>query len=138
VFAATMKKNKTLIIIDDDEEDVMMLCDVVRELDNNIDFVIANNGEDALEKIQALQSLPDFIFLDLNMPRMNGKQCLKEIRKNDNYSGVPVIIYTTSSSERDKVESAELGISHFIIKPNTYQEIFTVVESILQIPRASK
>lgn len=61
--------------------------------------------------------VPDYIFLDLNMPLMTGKECLQQIRKLPRLSDVPVIIYSTSASQRDIQDSMELGASTFITKP---------------------
>lgn len=75
-----MKKVSTILIVDDDEDDKEMFIEVVSEIDNSTNCIQASNGYEALEILEKNISLPDLIFLDLNMPRMNGKQCLQSIK----------------------------------------------------------
>jgi DNA-binding response OmpR family regulator len=94
--------------------------------DLNIPFncFFANNGEVALKHLKdETIPLPDFIFLDLNMPKLNGKECLIEIKKLPRYSTVPLIIYTTSSNQKDKQEIMQLGAHYFLTKPTRISEL---------------
>ena len=63
------------------------------------------------------------IFLDLNMPRLNGKQCLAELKREAHLRDIPVIIYSTSSEKRDIEETSRLGAAHFLTKPNKFEEL---------------
>ncbi|MCW3110267.1 MAG: response regulator receiver protein [Segetibacter sp.] len=114
-----MSQNLTLLIVDDDEDDKEMFIEVATDIDASITCIKAANGFDALQLLKKEEIIPDFIFLDLNMPRMNGKQCLEHLKKNERLTLIPVIIYTTSKSSEDKEEVKKLGAVHFITKPSS-------------------
>ena len=73
---------------------------------------------------------PDFIFLDLNMPRMNGRQCLTELKKQPGLCNIPVVIYTTSSENRDREETLALGAAAFITKPSGIEELIQSLQNV--------
>jgi CheY-like chemotaxis protein len=119
-----MEQQKTLFIIDDDEDDQLFLHEAMSDLNIPIDCYYANNGELALQQLRSEQiPVPDFIFLDLNMPKLNGKECLIEIKKMPRYASVPIIIYTTSSNQKDKHEIMQLGAHYFLTKPTRISEL---------------
>lgn len=124
-------KYTSLLLIDDDIDDRMIFGEVLKELAPDIIYYEAINGEDALTKLNN-HLIPDLIFLDLNMPRVDGKQFLAEIQQLDHLKHIPVIIYTTSSHESDKKETRELGASYFLTKPNSLHELTHILTDILQ------
>lgn len=78
----------------------------------------ANDGIEALNKLQDEQvSRPDYIFLDLNMPRMDGRQCLMEIKRQSRLRDIPLVVYSTSSDEDFQAEMKKLGATAYIVKP---------------------
>jgi CheY-like chemotaxis protein len=85
---------------------------------------------EALSLLKDPSITPDYIFLDLNMPRMDGKECLKEIRKRNHLKEIPVIIFTTSAAEKDKDEAKRLGATSFITKPPL---IDTLAQKLLEV-----
>lgn len=98
-----------------------MFCEAINEIDAGIKCVDAKNGELALQYLQDEKApLPDFIFLDLNMPRLSGKQCLVEIKKLDHLRSIPVIIYSTSNHPQDKEQTKQLGAFGFLHKPTKF------------------
>ena len=119
-----MPGQKVLFIVDDDEDDQLFLNEACNDLKIPIDFFFANNGEAALKQLRENSfPVPDFIFLDLNMPKLNGKECLTEIKKMPLYSQVPVIIYSTSSHQKDIHEIMQLGADYFLTKPTRISEL---------------
>jgi CheY-like chemotaxis protein len=74
--------------------------------------------------------IPNVIFLDINMPQMNGWQCLSALKSDPATKEIPVIIYSTSSHERDKQIAMELGASGFITKPSNYHSLRSILTSI--------
>src|SRR5688572_5130051 len=99
-----------LHIIDDDIEDQEIFIEAVKEVSGNIECSASTSGEDALHKLaMATTSRPDLIFLDLNMPKLNGKQVLKEIKKSPGLKEIPVIMYSTSFAPRDIEEIKQNG-----------------------------
>jgi CheY-like chemotaxis protein len=120
------------MIVDDDEEDVELFCEALKEIDHDVECISASNGEDALFKLTKEESpLPDYIFLDLNMPRLNGKQCLKRLKIHSKLRDIPVIIYTTSKLKEDMEETRHLGAVHFLTKPNKLNDLRKAITYIL-------
>jgi CheY-like chemotaxis protein len=123
-----MTNNVSFLIVDDDADDRMLFIDAVKEIDETIECKIAKNGEQALQFLtNAEYRLPDFIFLDIRMPRMGGKKCLFEIKKDERLKHIPVIIYTTSKAVEESKELRAMGAFHFISKPRNADEIFYLV-----------
>jgi len=120
-----MKEAFTLLIIDDDEDDKEMFIEAVSEINSCIRCLKASNGYEALQMLQNASIVPDFIFLDLNMPRMNGKQCLRQLKMCEKMRSIPVIIYSTSKLTEDKEDTDKLGAVHFITKPSSIQALKT-------------
>jgi CheY-like chemotaxis protein len=113
-----------LLLVDDDEDDRELFCLAIRDLDPSIRVSIAVNGEEALSMLSIDKHYkPDFIFLDLNLPRVTGKECLAQLKKVNHLRHIPVIIYTTSKLEEDKAETKKLGAAHFITKPSKLTEL---------------
>jgi CheY-like chemotaxis protein len=107
-----------LLLVDDDEDDRDFFLEVVETITQNVECTSAQNGLDAWRLLNEKAYIPNLIFLDLNMPVMNGKQFLSEIKKNTNLKDIPVIILSTSSDESIIKEVKNLGASDFITKPN--------------------
>lgn len=116
-------KNKKLHIFfgDDDEEDVDFFKRAIKEASAEIKITIAKDGIQLLEFLQIV--LPDIIFLDLNMPRMNGIDCLKEIRNQKKFDDVPVIIYSTTAEKAHIDMTYALGANMYIQKPENFTKI---------------
>lgn len=126
-----MTKRKTIFLADDDIDDQGLFADALKDIDNEITLVTAVNGLEALSVAKGLQSAPDFIFLDMNMPLMNGMQCLQELKKIPAMTEVPVIIYSTSSYKKD-IEKAKLaGATDYIVKPFSFAELREKIRAIL-------
>lgn len=91
------------------------------------------DGEQALEILENNQfSLPDYIFLDLRMPKINGRQCLVQIKSDERLKHIPVIVYTTSKEVQETEEMQGLGAVHFITKPTDTEEIYYVISQVLE------
>jgi CheY-like chemotaxis protein len=91
-------------------------CSAIRKNNPSYKCLEAENGVEALKLLRSSQSLPDFIFLDLNMPKMDGRECLKELKKDDTLKDIPVIIYSTSEYSLDITATKELGADYFLTK----------------------
>jgi len=127
-----MKSNMSFFIVDDDADDRNLFIEAVKEIDPTIKCISANNGEQALALLNDPEtSLPDFIFLDLRMPRIDGKKCLFEIKKNERLKHIPVIIFTTSKDVEESIVLKEMGAFHFISKPNNPDEIYYLISFVL-------
>jgi DNA-binding response OmpR family regulator len=120
-----------ILIIDDDDDDSEFLRDAISQVNPDTSCAITSNAIDAIHglKSNSLQR-PDLIFLDLNMPRMSGKDCLKELKKDPAISEIPVVIYTTSKSHGEMVDTLGLGAVHFITKPSSFRQLCKYISDI--------
>lgn len=120
-------------LIDDDDDDQEIFSLALSNIDENIHCVTANDGIDALTRLHNEDKFtPHFIFLDLNMVRMNGRECLSEIRKIPRLDNIPVIIYSTSSEQRDISETKDLGAADYIVKPPSMALLEKRLEQVLR------
>ena len=126
-----MRKPFHFLIIDDDEDDKDFFCDAVTELDSGIACSSASNGVDALAMLPEFEVLPDYIFLDLNMPKMNGKQLLIHLKKHEEFRFIPVVIFSTSKSEDEMEETKRLGAIAFIVKPSSIRELVDELRTLI-------
>ena len=127
-----MEKLVTVLLADDDADDRALFIEAVNEVDNNIRCFTVSDGLQALKFLnEHARNLPDFIFLDLRMPRMTGRHCLHEIRQDKRFKDLPVIVYTTSDDVEDSAKLAEQGATHFITKPTNPDEIYYIVSQVL-------
>ena len=105
------------MIIDDDEDDKFFFKEATESMLNCLQCLFANDGADALSQLRKLERLPDFIFLDVNMPCMDGKECLKELKKDAMLKTIPVIMYSTSFTKESIDEFRALGSVQCLLKP---------------------
>ncbi len=127
-----MEMPKHFFIADDDPDDQELFIEALQGISKFCKCVTAFDGQEALQLLMnRLLFLPDFIFLDLNMPKINGKECLVEIKKNSLLKEIPVIIYSTSAEKKDKQETMQLGAVYFLQKPNSFAELSRALENIL-------
>lgn len=121
-------KDNICLLIDDDMDDQEIFALALEEVDDSYACVTASSAQDALEKLRDKRNpVPDYIFLDLNMPRMNGKECLTEIKKFEHLRHIPVVIYSTSSMKHDILETKKLGAFDFITKPFNMNDLVKVL-----------
>ncbi|ADV49117.1 response regulator receiver [Cellulophaga algicola DSM 14237] len=123
-----------IALADDDEDDRLLFKDAIEEIKIKTKLSLFTNGKELMDYLVLPNViLPEVIFLDLNMPIKNGMQCLKEIREHAKLRDLSVAIYSTSSSERDIEETFVNGANVYINKPNSFGELRTVIEKVLQL-----
>ncbi|MFD2999515.1 response regulator [Pontibacter toksunensis] len=132
------KKTIIILIADDDAEDRMLVRDALEEsrLKNNIHFV--ENGEELMDYLhhrgrfsdKSKYPTPGLILLDLNMPKKDGREALKEIKEDDTLKLIPVVVLTTSKAEEDILRTYNLGVSSFITKPVTFASLVDVMKTL--------
>jgi CheY-like chemotaxis protein len=127
-----MAKQFSFLLVDDDPDDTFLFGEVLRDVASSVVLSTAANGHEALEQLRASNPLPDLIFLDLNMPRMGGVECLSTLKSNAELSRIPVIIYTTSSQSKDIEETIQKGAVCFITKPSNIKELSEILTTIVQ------
>jgi CheY-like chemotaxis protein len=122
---------KKILIVDDDEDDKEFLCEAIQKIDTSAYCICVSDGLHALRLINDDSfNPPDFIFLDLNMPKIGGIQCLNTIRKLPNYEAIPVVIYTTSNISSDQFNLPDLGPISILSKPTRIAELSKAVDDI--------
>jgi CheY-like chemotaxis protein len=126
-----MSKVTTIMFVDDDPDDIKIFSEAVKEVDPGINFLSFSSGMKAMETLGAQKTLPDFIFLDVNMPRMNGIQFLEAVKKNKKYSDIPVVMYSTTKSADHERHARELGALYFFTKPVFFDDICNVIRDVL-------
>ena len=134
------KKPLPILMAEDDEDDRLLAQDAFMEsrLANPLFFV--NDGEELLDYLyhrgryvsKEQFPLPGLILLDLNMPRKDGREALKEIKSDANLQRIPIVVLTTSREEEDILRSYSLGVSSFITKPVTFDQLVEVIQCIGQ------
>lgn len=128
-----MRSNPLFLLADDDIDDQEFFLEALREIDQNINCVVANDGLQALEMItKDATFVPDFIFLDQNMPRMSGLQCLRELRKIDRLADAKIVMYSTSVHvQKDYEEAQSLGVHKFFKKTPSFRELVITLGELL-------
>ncbi len=126
-----MKSRKPVLLVEDDYIDVLTIKRAFREINLQNDIIVTGNGEEALEYLDNPQNeRPSIILLDLNMPRMNGIEFLQLVKRSDKHKIIPVIVLTTSSHEKDRIESFKSSVAGYITKPVIYSEFIEVMKAI--------
>jgi CheY-like chemotaxis protein len=124
---------KQCLFIDDDADDQDFFCGAAQNIDPSIECIFADDGVQAISKLESNQLLvPDFIFIDMNMPKMNGRECLSEIRKMQRLNDVAVYMYSTAAAPKVTEEMLQLGATDFLIKPSNINDLQQLLEKILK------
>jgi CheY-like chemotaxis protein len=122
-----------LLLVDDDIDDQQIFLEALDHVAPGIKVITASNGLEALHKLNTPGAVyPDLIFLDLNMPMMNGKELLEELKRTESFAEIPVIIYTTSSRAEDREESMQLGATNYLVKPQNFNDLCEQLRSALK------
>ena len=116
-----------IVYVDDDEDDFFLFKKAVNEISDRYSVLHANSTDHLFELISVVK--PDFIFLDISMPMMNGVDCLKIIRSTPRYDGIPVIIYSTGDDYQEI--SYKNKANYYLVKPDSFLKILTTLNSIL-------
>lgn len=110
----------TVFLVDDDAEDREFFSDALEEIGLKVALTLFSNGEDVLSKLRSSDKLPDILFLDLYMPKMDGEDCLAEIRAEEEWDEVCVVIYSTLMDMRRVEELFSAGANRYLRKPTSY------------------
>jgi CheY-like chemotaxis protein len=127
---------KTILIVDDDAEDRLLLKDAFDELHYGDKIHFEENGEKAIRYLQDCvksDCTPELIILDLNMPKLNGRQTLQWIKNQPELAHITTLIYSTSLNHIEKEECMALGAHSYIVKPISYKESITIAENFFSL-----
>lgn len=131
-------KPKRILLADDDTDDCLLIEDAFKECELVNDFHVVHDGEELLDYLlrrdkyvdPSTSPRPELILLDLNMPRMDGREALKQIRKDSKLRRIPVIVLTTSQAEEDILQSYDAGANSFISKPGSYEGLVEAMQTL--------
>lgn len=132
------QKSITIVLADDDEDDRMLAIDALKESRLRNTLFCVQDGEELMDFLQRKGKYtsekdaprPGLILLDLNMPKKDGREALKEIKGDPNLKSIPVIVLTTSKAEEDIYRTYNLGVNSFITKPVTFEGLVAVMRAI--------
>jgi CheY-like chemotaxis protein len=120
-----------VMLADDDKDDQFLFEQALNKTPVETELSTADDGKELMEKLHDPEvPNPDVIFLDLNMPIKSGKECIDEIKADEDLKDIPVIIYSTSSSDKDVNDTYDAGASLYIPKPNSFGKIMSVLKNI--------
>ena len=130
-----MKKKHQILIVDDDNDDREIIRDAFEAAFPEQEYVFIESGDRLLEFLHETteENIPSLIMLDLNMPGKDGRETLKEIKTHHRLQQIPTIVFTTSSSLRDKQMVYNLGANCFITKPDTFNKLVELTNSISRL-----
>ncbi len=129
----TAKRPLHIVLADDDDDDQEFFVEAVSVVAPHVKVEIANDGEELMELLLNKKTLPDIIFLDLNMPRKNGHICLKEIRANKKMLHIPIVIYSTSSNSEQIDSTFKAGANLYIPKPESFGDLKLIAKKIFSL-----
>ena len=121
-----------ILLVDDDDVDVMNVRRAFKKANIANPIHVASNGIEALESLR-LNRIPDgrrLVLLDINMPKMNGIEFLRELRKDPHLKHISVVVLTTSNEDRDRVEAYELNVAGYLLKPVTFVDFVDVMATL--------
>jgi CheY-like chemotaxis protein len=127
----------TILMAEDDADDRLLACDAMQESRLGNSFHVVEDGQELMDYLNRAGKYateeaprPGLILLDLNMPRMDGRQALREIKSNPELRRIPVVILTTSKTEEDILRAYDLGANSFITKPVTFDRLVEIVRTL--------
>ncbi len=116
-------------MVDDDDDEHEIFSSALKTIGNAFNFISAKSCEGALHILKTLD--PDYIFIDVNMPRINGMTCLQEIKKISRIEKIPVYMYSTGMNARDGQKALHLGAVDYIIKPSSISGLSQLLKKII-------
>jgi len=120
-----------ILLIDDDDDDQEIFLAAVDKISKSVSCLAFGNAEKALAQLVKRAIVPDVIFLDLNMPIMNGQQFLVELKKDNDLKAIPVIIFSTSANKDTISQTKALGAADFITKPARFNELVSILTPLI-------
>ena len=126
-----MNRVKRILYADDDLDDKAWVSEANKLLNFSLDIYFVENGREVFDYLNGKEELPALIVLDLNMPELDGRQTLKQLKSNTRYHQIPVVIVTTSSNKTDIEICNRLGASMYLVKPDSHAEWQYIVKQFL-------
>jgi DNA-binding NarL/FixJ family response regulator len=130
---STLRKMKTCYLIEDDIDDQDIFRMALDVIDKTIKCDVVDNGQDAVQRLSVeTDYTPDYIFIDVNMSKMNGIECLKQLKNISRLSGTQIIMFSTSEDSRIISQCKQLGAKDFVVKPASLDSLSLILSKILK------
>lgn len=126
-----MIKNRSIVLVDDDLDDQLIFTAALKAVNENVSCECYDSAVDLLQTLQSKKENLGCIFLDLNLPFMHGFEFLESVKQSNILNNVPIIIYSTSSRDQDKIKARELGAYNFLSKPNSFSQLKVEIDHLL-------
>lgn len=127
-----MNDKHPIVLVDDDADDRLIFVEGFVQGGCSKSFLEFDSGPGLIEYLSQIsrEEMPSMILLDLNMPQVDGREILKELKQNAGWSHIPVVVFTTSALDRDREVCYKLGANCFVTKPSSYQDVLDITKSI--------
>ena len=122
-----------ILNVDDDSDDREFFNDAIREIDPEIPCVFFQSGDELLKFLAKSATAPDYIFIDINMPRMNGYECAQEIKSNHISADTQIVMYSTAFNPRDLVKFDKEGFK-YVVKQNCLSDLVQSIKRVIALP----
>ena len=126
---------RKFFLADDDQDDTDLFEEALRNIGRHIEFYNAQNGKELLQQLSTAQISPEIIFLDINMPELDGWESLKSIQQDDRLKAIPVIMYSTSAAKIDGNKAIKAGAVCYLEKPNSFNKLQDFLQQISVTPK---
>jgi CheY-like chemotaxis protein len=120
----------TIFYVDDDDDDKMIFREAIEQVQPDAELLLASDGREALDMLRKALVIPTFIFLDINMPVMTGKEFLARIKTIERFKSVPVIIYTTASDKEELKKLIHAGAQDYVVKANSFEKLKQLLKTV--------
>lgn len=121
----------TILAVDDDEEDIEIFVEALRDIDPSILCLVARSAEEALLILNGDIELPAYIFLDINMPKIDGNSCLRQLKEDNRFCQIPVVMYSTYNGNKEIEAYKQLGVE-YLPKQNSYADLVLALKKVLK------
>ena len=122
---------RSILLVDDDEDDRDIFTEVIRAVRPDLQLVLAKDGTDALKKLEIFHN-PICMYIDMNMPKMNGIQLLAALKEKPQFKSIPAFILTTALTPGQSEEVRNLGAKDYLIKPSSFEEFKNLLRGSLE------
>lgn len=129
---------QTVYLVDDDHEDQELFSEALELADSQVKLITFDNGVDLMADLYSDTPLPDVVFLDLYMPLMNGEECLRDIRENQKFDGIPLVIYSTVLDKAKIEELFSMGANRYLHKPSSFKSLVYALDRTMNSVRSNQ
>ncbi len=130
-MATTAEPGKLIVLADDDADDRELFVEAISEIDPDAVVGTVEDGDKLMQELRTLATVPHIIFLDVNMPRKSGKECIAEIKNDNRLKHVTIVIYSTSLNIKDINDAWNKGALCFMRKPDSYSKLKSILKEIV-------